>query len=181
MKAQQSSANSQVPSTVSGFFMSMKLQEHLKTDVDDKSYVEYGPFFCVVLSFIYESGALLGFGLRNNVELLTKLLKLNNPSSSDTIAAFKKIGNDYLSGLEGEPCTLADIWVTPTLKKAGLYLDKNIKDFRKKIKEMTRKSHQPIYDLQYIADYSQIAFFSGASIGCFYSNLFKRCWNEYYM
>jgi hypothetical protein len=170
--------------TIVAYFAAMPLSQLMQQDSDGKRYLLMGSMYFSLFYWLFLSGGLIGFGLRNNPELLFKFLF--HPKTEEDFVwinkYFKDTGNalisEYAGGFltytksEAGPTNINDLFVVPSLLRVGI----DLRDGEFFIGEKRDWIKEKEYDFEVVDKYSYLSFRQGVSLGYCYPDIFQRCW-----
>jgi hypothetical protein len=152
------------------------LQQFAEKGFFGKPFVRVGPMFTSVCPILFQTGALLGYGLRGYPGILGCLFVARRANAASyVLESWKKEASDFLARIQGTPSNLHELYVVPTLITIGVDLNdpKFMTGSRSKwIKEKIK--------LEGVNEITLFELMKGVAVGYHHSELFRSCWEGTY-
>jgi len=152
--------------SVSEMFAGMSVPKVTEQGMFGGPYIRQGPLLFTVGGWMFQCGSLLGYGLKDNPLILAKLLGIPANRAEEYVRdVLKELASKQLEQASGRDTTLSQLYLFPTLAKAGYELTPEAKWIDVKIKED-----------EMIFNFVNIAFQQGAAVGFHLPKEFQACW-----
>ena len=163
--------------TIVEYFTAPLLRQFSESGFFGKKYIRMGPMYGTVGYVLFQTGGLLGYGLVGYPKLLGELLiqpkPLEDPGTV-LIKQLKPLALALLSEAALEQNNLHELYLIPELARVGVDLHDTEFVHGHKTDWMSRKLSKQ----EDIVAVSQSVFLEGASVGFFFPDTFRVCWEE---
>ena len=135
-----------------------------------KLYFELGPTIITSGSWLFQRGGMLGYALRENVELLSKVMPVTNTKAYESLS--NELASDLLKSYPGTDATFSNWYDRPTLGS----FDLKIPSLPQGIPKRWTKRITPEESLSIMSD----AFIRGSVAGRNQPHEFRLAWESQY-
>ena len=147
----------------------------IQRDIKQRPFMPAGPMFFTFSYWIFQTGALLGYGLRGHIGIIAKLVFEPGADTAEVGLYLKEEGRALLSK-SGEPESLVDLYLVPLLASVGI--DYNDKEFIVGSKSGWVNEKQ--YDMDILDKNAYLALRQGLAVGYACADVFEKCWQGTY-
>ena len=148
----------------------------IQRDIKQRPYMLAGPMFFTFSYWLFQTGGLAGFGLKDHAELISKLFFEPGANPKEVELYLKLESAELLSKAKKEPATLLELYLVPMLSSVGI--DFHDKEFIDGSKSSWVSEKQ--YDMDTLDKNAYLALKQGLAMGYCHSDVFEKCWRDTY-
>ena len=147
----------------------------IQRDIKQRPYMPAGPMFFSFSYWLFQTGALMGYGMRDDIKKISRLA-FEGASRQEVEYYLKNESEELLLKSKTPPQNLLDLYLVPLLASVGI-------DFHDKEFIGGEKSgwvNEKQYDMDTLDKNAYLAFRQGLAMGVCHPEVFERCWQGTY-
>jgi hypothetical protein len=175
MDGEANSNKSSIPPMVA-WFAARTGSRLIQRDIRQRPYMLAGPMFFTFSYWLFQTGGLLGFGLRGHIEIISKLIFEAGADTGEVLRYLEGESAALISKSKNEPVSLLELYLVPLLASVGIdFYDKEFIDGKN-----SGWAAEKQYDMDTLDKNAYLAFRQGVSIGYCHPAVFQSCWQGTY-
>jgi hypothetical protein len=147
----------------------------IQREMNGRPYMPAGPMFFIFSYWLFQTGGLLGYGLKEHPAVISRLL-FGEADPTEVAEYLHDESDDLLTRLKGSPKNLVDLYLAPLLASVGI--DYHDKAFIEGDKAGWASEKQ--YDMDTLDKNAWLALRQGVATGYKQPEVFKWCWEATY-
>jgi hypothetical protein len=148
----------------------------IQRDLHQRPYMLAGPMFFVFSYWLFQTGGLLGYGLKGRIEIISKLLFDLGADPKDVEQYLGDESAALLAKPKSPPASLLELYLVPLLASVGI--DFHDKEFIEGKKSSWSSEKQ--YDMDTLDKNAYLALRQGVAMGFLHPDVFRQCWEKTY-
>ena len=175
MNDEANSNKSTIPPMVAHFAQQTG-HDLIQRDIKQRPYMLAGPMFFVFSYWLFQTGGLLGFGLRGRIGIISRLAFEPGAAAKEIEQYLSDESAELLSKAKSPPSSLLELYLVPLLASVGIdFYDKEFIEGEK-----SGWAGEKQYDMDTLDKNAYLAFRQGVAMGYCHPDVFRRCWQGTY-
>jgi hypothetical protein len=148
----------------------------IQRDIKGRPYMLAGPMFFIFSYWLFQTGGLIGFGLRQHIGIISKLVFGPDADAKETERYLSDESAALLSRAGKEPVSLLELYLAPLLASVGIdFYDREYIEGKK-----SSWAAEKQYDMDTLDKNAYLALRQGMAMGSCHAILFEKCWKATY-
>ena len=173
MTAEANSDKPMIP-PLAAYFAGQTGHDLIQRDIKRRPFMLAGPMFFVFSYWLFQTGGLLGFGLKGRIGVISKLMFEPGADPQEVAQYLSGESAALLAKPKTPPSSLLELYLAPLLASVGIdFYDREFIDGEK-----SSWAAEKQYDMDTLDKNAWLALRQGVAMGYTHPDVFRKCWEK---